>query len=79
LTKKPNYTLTEETKLDFEKKAQLGFDRKKEKRNNFREHSTAANRRLKPHTQTQTGGGMRQCKRSRQSKKDPVLRLNESN
>jgi hypothetical protein len=31
--------------------AQLDFDRKKRKKNNFREHRTYANRRLKPHPQ----------------------------
>jgi hypothetical protein len=49
--------------------AQLDFDRKKEKRNNFREHRTHANRRLNPTRKTPTGGGMREYNRSATLKK----------
>jgi hypothetical protein len=45
--------------------------KKKEKRKHCIEHRTYANRRLKPHPQTPTSGGMRKYKRSAKPKKKP--------
>jgi hypothetical protein len=53
LTKKPNWTLTEKTKLDCDKKnAQLRVEEKKIKK----EHCTAANPPQKPTHKAQRGG-----------------------
>jgi hypothetical protein len=72
--KRHNWILTK-------KNAQLRVEEKKKKKEDSREHRTHANRRLKAHTQTPTGGGMREYNRSATSKKKPrsSVKLNQVN